>query len=325
VVNRQVAQLTRMVDDLLDVSRVTQGRIELKKQAVALPAVIHAAIEAMEPMITERGHTLSVDTGQSLTVIGDAQRLQQCIVNLLVNAAKYTDPGGSITVSLAQCDGEAVIRVADSGVGIAADVLPAIFDLFVQSERTLDRAHGGLGIGLSVVKRLVEMHGGTVRAISDGMGQGATFEIRLALADAGAQADADVATQAAMPASQAGIAPQRVLVVDDNEDAAELLSLVLEAEGHAVKTAFSGSAALDLVREWTPDVVFLDIGLPEMNGYEVARLMRASPDLSAMRLVALTGYGQPADKQRAAEIGFSAHLVKPAAWEDIAQVLGGTR
>jgi len=250
-----------------------------------------------------------------MTVLGDAARLQQCLVNLLTNATKYTDPGGRIDITMQQDGSTAVIRVADSGTGIPADLLPHVFELFVQSDRTLDRALGGLGIGLSVVKRLVDMHGGTVQARSDGIGQGATFEIRLPLASATFPA----ATEGARPPAPR----QRILVVDDNRDAAESVAMVLQAEGHDVQVALGADEALQVAPAWRPGVVLLDIGLPRMDGYEVARRLRAEPALQGCCLVALTGYGQPSDRKRALDAGFDHHLVKPAPFEQIDRILRG--
>lgn len=309
IINRQVEQLTRMVDDLLDVSRITRGHVELECRPIELSAVVAAAIEAVEPTVRERDLTLTVSSGRPLVVVGDAARLQQCAVNLLMNAAKYTDPGGHIHVELERQNQTALIRVTDSGVGIAAEILPTVFDLFVQSDRTLDRSRGGLGIGLSVVKRLVDMHGGQVEARSPGIGEGSTFEIRLPAAEA--------TTPHEPLASASVVVRKRVVVVDDNQDAAEMLSQVLALEGHEVRTVFSAEDALSLIPAFLPDVVLLDIGLPNINGYEVAQRLRDMPSLHSTRLIALTGYGQPADKQHAARHGFDAHLVKPASMEDV--------
>ena len=313
IIDRQSRQLARMVDDLLDVSRITHGRIELERQPVELSGVIAAAVEAVGPALLERRHRLRLATGLPLTVTGDAARLQQCLVNLLSNAAKYTDPGGEIVVELGHDGGEAVIRVQDSGVGIAPETLPVIFDLFVQSTRTLDRAQGGLGIGLSVVRRLVEMHGGRVGARSPGVGRGATFELRLPLsAPAAAAQTAD---------DSAGTAARRVLLIDDNQDAAESLAMMLRMDGHDVRTGFSAQEALEMATAWQPDVVLLDIGLPGMDGYEVARRLRTGAPPASMRLVALTGYGQPEDIQRSTRAGFDGHLVKPVSMEALAQAI----
>jgi len=322
IINRQVQQMARMVDDLLDVSRITHGRIELECRPVDLAAVIASAVEAAGPAVQERRHRLTVEVQGAptvLAVLGDAARLEQCVVNLLSNAAKYTDPGGDIRLTLdaqgAGADAWAVIRVRDSGAGIAPDILPLVFDLFVQSARTLDRAQGGLGIGLSVVRRLVGMHGGQVSASSPGVGGGATFEIRLPLTS--------LAAPCGVASPPAGPPPRRVLLIDDNEDAAESLSLMLQADGHEVQTGFSADDALTMAVAWRPDVVLLDIGLPYMDGYEVARRLRADPSAAPMRLVALTGYGQPEDLRRSAQAGFDGHLVKPVAMDALAREIQG--
>ena len=313
IIGRQVQQMVRMVDDLLDVSRITHGRIELELKTIELAAVVASAVEAVAPVMQERRHRLEVVSGPQLTVHGDAARLQQCLVNLLSNAAKYTDAGGDVLVELAREGDEAVVAVQDSGAGIAPDVLPVVFDLFVQSARTLDRAQGGLGVGLSVVRRLVEMHGGRVAASSTGVGHGSRFEIRLPLAEVAAEVEA--------PPLSVSNAPRRVLLIDDNEDAAESLAMVLEIEGHDVRTGFSAADALTMAADWQPDVVLLDIGLPVMDGYEVARRLKANPALGAVRLVALTGYGRPEDLQRSAAAGFDGHLVKPVSIEALTEAI----
>jgi PAS domain S-box-containing protein len=313
IIERQVRQLNRMVDDLLDVSRITRGRIELERKPLDVGAVLAAAVEATEPLIRERRHQLGVRSGLPLVVVGDAARLQQCIVNLLTNAAKYTDEGGRIDVELSRDQDHAVLRVTDTGAGIAPDLLPSVFDLFVQADRTLDRSQGGLGIGLSVVKRLVEMHGGEVGAWSAGVGQGSTFEIRLPLAK-------DAAVDDERP-PESRSARRRVLVVDDNRDAAESLSMLLEAEGQDVRIAHDGPTALTCAVEWDPELVLLDIGLPGMDGYEVAERLRQKDVGMRTTLVALTGYGQPADRERAQAAGFNHHLVKPAPIQELLRII----
>ena len=313
IVQRQVTNLSRLVDDLLDVSRITQGRIELRRRSVQLTEVIGHALEIVDPLFRERKHRVLVTGHAPLRVNGDAERLVQCVANVLTNAAKYTDRSGRIEVGLREEGTEAVITIKDDGAGIAPDLLPHVFDLFVQSTRTLDRSQGGLGIGLSVVKRLVEMHGGRVLAASDGVGRGATFEIRLPLLEA----DDRPSTQAQRPKP----APSRILVVDDNQDAADSLAMMLALDGHEVRQTYAGAPALACLREFRPDVILLDIGLPGMDGYEVARRIREQPDGASVRLIALTGYGQESDKSRTRAAGFDEHLVKPVELRNLHQAL----
>jgi PAS domain S-box-containing protein len=302
---RQVAQLSRLVDDLLDVSRITQRRIELKRCAIDLPSIIAHAVETVEPLLKEKQLDMSITTSsyQPLHVNADPARLTQCVVNVLTNAAKYTDSGGSIRVRTSARNSTAVIEIADNGAGIAPELLPRVFDLFVQGDRTLDRSQGGLGIGLSVVKRLVEMHDGEVIARSAGLGQGSAFEIRLPLVDR--------PNDEAGEAGKLRLPPKRLLIVDDNRDAADSLAMLLELEGHEVSAVYSAQAALQQARSFKPSVVLLDIGLPEMDGYEVARRMRAMPELREVKLVAVTGYGQAEDRRRTQDAGFDDHLTKP--------------
>jgi CheY-like chemotaxis protein len=247
-----------------------------------------------------------------LRVYADSTRLVQCVVNILTNAAKYTQPHGVIHVETAEEAGEAVLTIADNGPGISSDLLPHIFDLFVQSERTLDRSQGGLGIGLSLVKRLIEMHGGRIAARSPGPGEGSLFEIRLPLSQH------DIETGRESPLAMPGA---RILVVDDNADAADSLGSLLQLEGHTVVVTYTSTDALAKLAEFKPDIVLLDIGLPEIDGYEIARRIRASPDQRPVRLIALTGYGQADDRQRAMTSGFDAHLVKPVEFSALQRVL----
>jgi signal transduction histidine kinase len=304
IVKRQVNHLTRLVDDLLDISRITRAHIELKRQDVALADIVAQALETVGPMLIEKQHQVSTTSGvERLLVNGDPARLVQCVANLLTNAIKYTDPHGLIHVETRVEGEEVLISVTDNGTGIAAELLPQIFDLFVQSKRTLDRSQGGLGIGLSVVKRLVEMHGGTVSAASAGVGLGAAFTIRLPRITH--------AKDTALDASAPPIAARRTLVVDDNHDAAESLAMLLSLDGHLVEAVFTPQQALERVENFRPEVMLLDIGLPGMDGYEVARRVRALPGGRQIRLIALTGYGQADDRQRALAAGFDDHLVKP--------------
>lgn len=302
IIKRQITQLSRLVDDLLDVSRITQGRIELQQLPVDLSAVIAQAMESVEPLIREHRHKAYLAVGyKPLYVKGDRARLVQCVANLLTNAAKYTDIGGEIRVDMREEAGTAAISVTDNGVGISDELLPKIFDLFVQSDRSLDRSQGGLGIGLSVVRQLIEMHGGRVYASSEGLGRGSKFELRLPLIPAPQAVDEDVQAR--------NLGPKRILIVDDNVDAADSLAMVLSQSGHSAEAVFTPSEALRRAATFDPEVILLDIGLPGMDGYEVAKHIRAAG--SAARLVALTGYGQPEDIRRTRAAGFDAHLVKP--------------
>jgi PAS domain S-box-containing protein len=305
MIKRQVAQLTRLVDDLLDVSRITQGRIQLKTRPIDIATVIAQGVETLEPQLREKRHQLSVlaSSYEPLYVMGDFARLVQCVGNILTNAVKYTEPGGQISIRTGGDLDSVRIEISDDGPGISVELLPKVFDLFVQSERTLDRSQGGLGVGLAVVKRLVEMHDGEVSARSEGLGRGASFEIRLPRITRPQASDAGPAALKAQP--------RRVLIVDDNVDAANSLSMLLSLQGHETQVAYGAKEALACSGSFRPDIGLLDIGLPEMDGYELARRLRAMPEMSRLRLVALTGYGQAEDQQRALAAGFDAHLVKP--------------
>jgi PAS domain S-box-containing protein len=308
IIERQVGHLTRIVDDLLEVSRITTGSFRLRRESGDLRGVVERAADASRPSVVQRRHELSTTLpSEPIWVYGDPTRLEQVVVNLVVNAAKYTDEGGRISISLAREGDEAVLRVRDTGVGIAPELLPRIFDLFTQAERSLDRSQGGLGVGLTVVRRIVEMHGGRVEARSDGVGRGSEFVVRLPTAEAPAGA----AATARSPKAQASPDDRRrVLVVDDNRDAADTTAILLRRAGHEVRVAYDGPAGLGAALAWRPDVVVLDLGLPEMDGYEVARRIR-SEGVNGMRLVAVSGYGQEIDRRRSREAGFDAHLVKP--------------
>jgi PAS domain S-box-containing protein len=305
---RQVGQLAHLVDDLLEVSRVITGRIQLQFEHLDLRGIAEHAVASVQPLIERRKHVLSVSLpGEPVWVKGDPTRLEQVIVNLLTNAAKYTDEGGRIwlTVKQEEDEVEVVLRVRDTGVGIAPELLPSIFDLFTQAPRTLDRSQGGLGIGLSLVQKLVELHGGKVAAHSAGLGQGSEFVVRLpALSGAGAPI-------APIGTAQHSARTSRVLVVDDNVDAADMLVMMLQMFGHEVKAAYSGQAALETALEYQPDFVLLDIGLPDMNGYVVAQHLRQQQQSKNVRLIAMTGYGQDSDRQHSKEAGIDLHLVKP--------------
>jgi PAS domain S-box-containing protein len=303
MVRRQAGQLARLIDDLLDVARITQGRIELRAEPVLVRNCIEAAVEMVESLVRGRRQQLLLTNPlDSWYVTGDRARLAQCISNLLVNAVKYTNSGGEIRVRHYADAGQAVIEIVDSGVGISPELLPHIFELFVQGNRALDRSQGGLGVGLAICRQLIEMHRGTVTARSEGVGRGATFEIRLPLAEDCSEPDS---------AEKGGPdRTRRVLIVDDNQDAADSLAVVLRFEGHDARVAYSAQAAIEAVTSDAPEFILLDIGLPKMDGYEVGRRIRAAG--SSARIIALTGYGQVEDRQRSTDAGFAAHLVKPA-------------
>ena len=332
ILTRQVDHLARLVDDLLDVSRIVRGRIELRREPVDLNAAARVAVEAARPLIEEQRHELTVDLPPDpVRVSGDAVRLAQILSNLLNNAAKYSPSGGSIRLTAERDDGGGgggvTVSVADAGVGIPADLLPHLFDLFVQGETSIERARGGLGIGLTLVKRLAAMHDGTVAVHSDGPGRGSTFTVRLptlaagpAPAEPAAEAPADAPADE-VPAEPAPGRRLRVLVVEDSRAAAVMMVRLIERfYGHEVRTAADGPAGLAAAREFAPDLILCDIGLPGMSGYEVAERLRSGDDAGHFDdslLVALTGYGTEEDRRRSAAAGFDEHLVKPAGVEEL--------
>jgi two-component system, chemotaxis family, CheB/CheR fusion protein len=314
MITRQSQHLTRLLDDLLDVSRIARGRIVLRSEPLEIGEIIAPAVEMVQPLMNEKFQKLRVERpGQPLHVRGDRARLIQCLCNLLNNSAKYTAARGEIVLAVAAAPDSVTIEVRDDGAGISPEQLPQIFDLFVQGERSLDRSQGGLGIGLSIVKRLVEMHQGTASAESEGIGRGSTFSIRLPRMGAPEKGAADCV---------AATAPRRrILVVDDNSDVADSLAMLLRLDGHEVEVAYSAPGTFEAVQRMRPEVVFLDIGLPQMDGYEIARRLRADSAAKGVHLIALTGYGQEHDRELAREAGFSAHLVKPADIEAVNKIL----
>lgn len=325
IMERQLGQMTRLIDDLLDISRVTSGKVLLRFKRVAVTAIIDAAAEAALPTLEAGRHSLVIDLPeQALWLDADPDRLVQVLGNLLNNSAKYSLDGGRIKLA-ARADGDSVvIEVRDSGLGIPKEMLSQVFNMFTQVNTALDRSQGGLGIGLALVKRLVGMHGGTIVAESGGTGAGSTFTIRLPAAAAPSQ-NISVASSEISSRSLPG---RRVLVVDDNTDGADLLAMMLELSGHQTRIAYSGLEALETAADFRPEVIFLDIGLPGLNGYEVARRFRATPALSPMLLVALTGWGSEEDRRRSKEAGFDIHLTKPvepAAIDDVMARLGSAQ
>lgn len=319
VIERQANQLTRLVDDLLDVSRVSQGKIKLRRQPVDIASVVQEAVEVSRPLIDERKHTLDVSIAQQrMHVLGDSARLTQAIANLLNNAAKYQNEGGRIEMRVRTMNDRIEIRVLDFGIGIAPEMLNEVFELFSQGERNPDMVQGGLGIGLSLVKQLVEMHGGAVRSQSDGLGRGAEFTVLLpAMVFDGEPVEKHETTIAA---SAAPGPSRRVLVVDDNRDAADSLAALLRMSGHEVSVVHDGASGLEVAATELPGVVLLDIGLPGMDGYEVCRQLRATHKQN-MRIIAMTGYGQERDRARAKEAGFDTHTVKPVDYATILELV----
>ena len=314
VIERQVTHLTRLVDDLLDVSRIARGKVELKEEIVEIAEIVAKAIEIASPLLEQRTHTLNVDVQRKgLIVRGDSTRLSQVVSNLLTNAAKYTPPGGHITIRTEENHEEVVVRVRDTGMGIAPEVLPKVFDLFVQERQAIDRSQGGLGLGLTIVRNLVERHGGTVSAHSDGPGKGSEFVMRLPRASVRSLSNDDGPGDGAVPESLVSRQGDslRILVVDDNVDSAEMLAAALSAKGYDTRVAHDAPVALHVAAAFRPAVALLDIGLPVMDGYELATHLRDIPGLNGMKLIALTGYGQESDRQKSREAGFHHHLVKP--------------
>ena len=308
MMDRQIDHMVRLVDDLTEVSRITRGTIELRREPVDLNSVIHSAVETARPLLDAAGHTLDLRLApEALVVVGDPVRLAQVFSNLINNAVKYTDPGGHITVTV-QADGaHAVVTVADTGIGISAESLPIVFDMFIQASEHKGRGKSGLGIGLTLVRSLVQMHGGEVSARSAGLGRGSEFTVRLP------RAETKIAeARRGMAPGKAIKGVPRVLVLDDNPDAADSLGAVLEMLGAEVRVAHDGRAALEEVKRFHPAAVFLDLGMPGMDGYEVASRLRSRTDRQNLRLIAVTGWGQEKDRLQTAAAGFDHHLVKPA-------------
>ncbi|MFC5513335.1 ATP-binding protein [Massilia jejuensis] len=322
IIARQAEHMTDLVNDLLDVSRVTRGLVTLEKEELDFNAVVAGALEQVRPLIESKRHSLTMQlSGEPVHVLGDRTRLVQVLSNILNNAAKYTPAGGQLLLRVTAANGWVVVTVGDNGIGIEPDVLPYIFDLFTQAERTPDRSQGGLGIGLALVKSLVALHGGTVDARSAATGRGSEFEICLPRLESPAQLpDGDEGG-----VTVARTEPLRVMVVDDNQDAAQMLATLLEVQGHAVSVEYDGRGALQRARLARPQVMLLDIGLPDTDGYALARKLRAMPELAGATLVALTGYGQREDRRLAEEAGFDHHLVKPADLDQVGAILAHAR
>ncbi|OAI42277.1 hypothetical protein AYO40_00090 [Planctomycetaceae bacterium SCGC AG-212-D15] len=319
MLDRQVRQLTHLVDDLLDVTRMHGGKLELRKELVNFDVVVQRTLDFLRPLLEDRCLELIIALPEeSLVLEADPTRLEQVLVNLLHNAIKYTDPGGRVWLEAAPRGDVIEVRVRDSGIGIAPEMLPDLFDLFVQMERRLYRSQGGLGIGLTLVRNLVELHGGTVQAHSSGLGQGSEFIVRLPVR----QAPPAPASIRSPRAEGESMDPKHsLLVVDDNVDAADSLALLLRLEGHEVRVAHDGPSALKIAQAERPHMIFLDLGMPGMDGYQVARRLRRLPEFQQVLLVALTGWGQEEDQRRSREAGFDLHLVKPVEPDELKELL----
>jgi CheY-like chemotaxis protein len=316
MMDRQVNHMVRLVDDLMELSRITRGKIELRMELVDLVPVIHAAVETSRPLIDSAGHTLTVSVPpEPIVVRGDAVRLSQVLANLINNAVKYTEPGGTITLVLERVGRHALVSVKDTGIGISPSALSRVFDMFVQLDGDQERVKAGLGIGLTLVRSLVEMHNGRVDARSQGIGKGSEFVVRIPLATGAPAAEsrenADVRFRG----------QTRVLVVDDNEDAADSLGALLRVMGADVRVAHDGMMALEIFREFQPVAVFLDLGMPDMDGFEVARRIKQLPGANGTELIALTGWSQERDRRKSRDAGFTRHLAKPADFETLMGVL----
>jgi CheY-like chemotaxis protein/two-component sensor histidine kinase len=314
---RQLSQLVRLVDDLLDASRMSRDKLQLRKETVELEPIVRQAIETCRPLINRFQHALTVALpSEPVYLDADPARLVQVLVNLLNNACKYTEQGGQIWLTAARQGGDIVIKLKDSGVGISSDQLPKVFELFVQVDRSLERAQGGLGIGLALVKRLVEMHGGYVTAVSDGLGRGSEFSVRLPALHL-----TDRSYHGSVRTREEGQPHRRILVVDDDPDSAASLAVLLDLTGNETYTAGDGVEAVQEAERLRPDVILLDIGLPKFNGYEAARLIREREWGRGMVLIALTGWGQDDAVQKSKDAGFDAHIVKPAKYAELMLLL----
>jgi signal transduction histidine kinase len=318
MMDRQLGHLVRLIDDLLDVARVTQGKIALRKEKIQIADIVRAAVEASQPLIDSAGHSLTLEMpSDPVWLDADLTRLAQVLSNLLNNAAKYTEAGGKIELAVRTEGDDVIVTISDNGIGIAPEMQVNVFQLFAQVDSRLDRAQGGLGVGLALVKQLVTMHGGTVRAESEGIGKGSVFTIRVPRVDGPAQHEASQDRSASEPKSRS----LKVLVVDDTVDVAQTMGWMLEEIGHDYCIIHDGRKALEAARSYRPDAILLDIGLPGMDGYAVCRELRADDKFRNTPIIAQSGWGQERDKTRASEAGFDQHLVKPVALEDLERIL----
>jgi CheY-like chemotaxis protein/nitrogen-specific signal transduction histidine kinase len=321
MMQRQVGQMVHLVDDLLDVSRISRGKIELRKEPIELASVVYHAVEAIRPVCASMDHELTVTLPPQPTYVNaDPIRLTQVVGNLLNNACKFTEKGGHIRLIVEREETQVLVRVQDTGIGIAAEQLPRIFEMFVQGDMSLERSRDGLGLGLTLVKNLVEMHDGSVEGSSAGVGQGSEFVVRLPLLSGLRPSQ----SRAPSDAEPGGTVQRRILLVDDNRDSADSLAMLLKVMGHEVSTAHDGLEAVERAATFRPHVILLDIGLPRLNGYEAARRIREQQRHKDLTLVALTGFGQDEDRRRAEEAGFDAHMVKPVDFAALAKLLAAS-
>ena len=320
ILERQLSHMVRLIDDLMDVARITTGKFELRKTRVELSTVLMNAVEASRPLIESHGHELTLTWPPMLFIEADAVRLTQVFANILNNAARYTDPGGRIWLSAERDGADVAVRIKDTGVGVPPEMMSHVFEMFTQVDRSLERSRGGLGLGLTLVKRLTELHGGTVRATSKGPGHGSEFVVHLPIALGPGREDAT-----ALGESATAVRPLRIIVVDDNVDGAESLAILLRLQGHDVQVAHDGPEALRVAESARPDVMVLDIGLPGLNGYDVARRIRQQAWSSQLVVIAVSGWGQHTDKQRSVDAGIDYHLVKPVNPADLERVLAENR
>lgn len=320
IIDRQFKHITRLLQDLLDISRIAHGKIYLQPASISLNDIINNALETSRPLFNEERHQLSVSLPEdSVCVYADPMRLEQVIVNILNNAAKYTPPEGHIWVTASHSNNEASIQIRDTGVGIKSDMLPRIFDLFSQGDPSQAKLKGGLGIGLMLAKNLIELQGGTIHVASEGVDKGAEFNIKFPVYQ-GMSVSSEPNTTPPHEYPEKSSSARKIIIVDDNEDAANTLALILKKLGHQVQCAYSGQVALEVITQSQPDVILLDIGMPDMDGYEVMRRLRETKDFNA-RVIALTGYGKEEDRQRTKEAGFDRHLVKPVSLNDLREIL----
>jgi two-component system, chemotaxis family, CheB/CheR fusion protein len=323
LIDKEAMQINRLLDDLLDISRIATGKLSFQKEPIDIATTVNAAVETSRPMINEAGHNLRISfPAQSLTVEADPMRLAQVFSNLLNNASKFTESGGDILVDVERQDGHAIVRIKDSGIGMSPELLRKVFDMFFQGDTSAARSPGGLGLGLTLARDIVEFHGGSIEARSDGPGRGSEFIVTLPLANLGGVVSADVApSDPVTTAASQGRSGTRIVVVDDNKSHALSLQKLLQAMGHEVRVAYDGASAMKIITNFVPDFALIDLGLPRITGYDLARWLREQPQLQEVTLIAQTGWGREKDRQQARDAGYDHHLVKPIDPQQLAAIL----